>query len=151
VETPLQRLMHALHPWVVFLILPFFAMGNTGLTFHGIVFSEMVSNTVITGIIFGLVFGKPLGVMLFSYVSVKTGIASLPQGVRWSHIFGGAMLGGIGFTMSLFLADLSFSEPQILNYARIAILTGSIFSAVIGMTFLGFVSIVKPGRTENSI
>ncbi|MBW2711762.1 MAG: Na+/H+ antiporter NhaA [Deltaproteobacteria bacterium] len=151
VETPLQRLMHALHPWVAFLILPFFAMGNTGLTFHGIVFSEMVSNTVITGIIFGLVFGKPLGVMLFSYVSVKTGIASLPQGVRWSHIFGGAMLGGIGFTMSLFLADLSFSEPQILNYARIAILTGSIFSAVIGMTFLGFVSIVKPGRTENSI
>jgi NhaA family Na+:H+ antiporter len=151
VETPLQRLMHALHPWVAFLILPFFAMGNTGLTFHGIVFSEMVSNTVITGIIFGLVFGKPLGVMLFSYVSVKTGIASLPQGVRWSHIFGGAMLGGIGFTMSLFLADLSFSEPQILNYARIAILTGSIFSAVIGMTFLGFVSTVKPGRTENSI
>jgi len=141
VETPLQRLMHALHPWVAFLILPFFAMGNTGLTFHGIVFSEMVSNTVIMGIIFGLVFGKPIGVMLFSYLSVKTGIASLPKEVRWSHIFGGAMLGGIGFTMSLFLADLSFSEPQILNYARIAILSGSVLSAAVGMSYLGFISI----------
>ena len=144
VETPLQRLMHALHPWVAFLILPFFAMGNTGLTFHGMVFSEMLSNTVILGIVFGLVFGKPLGVMLFSYLSVKTGIASLPQEVRWSHIFGGAMLGGIGFTMSLFLADLSFSDPQILNYSRIAILVGSVLSAAVGMSFLGFISASAP-------
>jgi NhaA family Na+:H+ antiporter len=144
VETPLQRLMHALHPWVAFLILPFFAMGNTGLTFHNIVFSEMVSNTVIMGIVFGLVFGKPIGIMLFSYLSVKTGIASLPQEVRWSHIFGGAMLGGIGFTMSLFLADISFSDPQILNYARIAILSGSVLSAAMGMSYLGFFSISAP-------
>ncbi len=144
VETPLQRLMHALHPWVAFLILPFFALGNTGLTFHNIVFSEMVSNTVIMGIVFGLVFGKPIGIMLFSYLSVKTGIASLPQEVRWSHIFGGAMLGGIGFTMSLFLADISFSDPQILNYARIAILTGSVLSAAMGMSYLGFFSISAP-------
>jgi len=144
VETPLQRLMHALHPWVAFLILPFFAMGNTGLTFHGMVFSEMASNTVILGIVFGLVFGKPLGVILFSYLSVKTGIASLPQEVRWSHIFGGAMLGGIGFTMSLFLADLSFSDPQLLNYSRIAILVGSVLSALVGMSFLGFISASAP-------
>jgi len=144
VETPLQRLMHALHPWVAFLILPFFAMGNTGLTFHGMVFSEMVSNTVILGIVFGLVFGKPLGVILFSYLSVKTGIASLPQEVRWSHIFGGAMLGGIGFTMSLFLADLSFSDPQLLNYSRIAILAGSVLSALVGMSYLGFISVSPP-------
>ena len=144
VETPLQRLMHALHPWVAFLILPFFAMGNTGLTFHGMVFSEMVTNTVILGIVFGLVFGKPLGVILFSYLSVKTGIASLPQEVRWSHIFGGAMLGGIGFTMSLFLADLSFSDPQLLNYSRIAILAGSVLSALVGMSYLGFISVSAP-------
>jgi NhaA family Na+:H+ antiporter len=144
VETPLQRLMHALHPWVAFLILPFFAMGNTGLTFHGMVFSEMVSNPVILGIVFGLVFGKPLGVILFSYLSVKTGIASLPQEVRWSHIFGGAMLGGIGFTMSLFLADLSFSDPQILNYSRIAILVGSVLSALVGMSYLAFISVSAP-------
>ena len=140
VETPLQRLMHALHPWVAFLILPLFAMGNTGLIFKGIVFSETISNPAVLGIIFGLVFGKPIGVMLFSYLSVKTGLASLPQEVRWSHIFVGAMLGGIGFTMSLFLSELSFSDPIILDYARIAILAGSILSAAIGMSYLGFIS-----------
>jgi NhaA family Na+:H+ antiporter len=146
VETPLQRLMHALHPWVAFLILPLFAMGNTGLIFRGIVFSEAVSNPVILGIIFGLVVGKPIGILLFSYLSVKTGIASLPQEVRWSHIFGGAMLGGIGFTMSLFLSELSFSDPHIIDYARIAILAGSVLSAAIGMSYLGFISISAPDR-----
>jgi len=139
VETPLQRLMHALHPWVAFLILPLFALGNTGLVFRGIVFSEAVSHPVILGIIFGLVVGKPIGILLFSYLSVKTGIASLPQEVKWSHIFGGAMLGGIGFTMSLFLSELSFTDPHIIDYARIAILAGSILSAVFGMSYLGFI------------
>ena len=146
VETPLQRLMHALHPWVAFLILPLFAMGNTGLIFRGIVFSEAVSNPVILGIIFGLVVGKPIGILLFSYLSVKTGIASLPLEVRWSHIFGGAMLGGIGFTMSLFLSELSFTDPHIIDYARIAILTGSILSAIFGMSYLGFISISGSDR-----
>ncbi|HSQ85124.1 MAG TPA: Na+/H+ antiporter NhaA, partial [Desulfobacterales bacterium] len=79
-----------------------------------------------------------IGIMLFSYISVKSGMASLPQQVRWSHILGGAMLGGIGFTMSLFLSELSFSDPHIIDYARIAILAGSILSALFGMSFLGF-------------
>ena len=140
VETPLQRLMHALHPWVAFLILPLFAMGNTGLNFQDIVFSEAVSNPVVIGIIVGLVIGKPIGVMLFAYLSVKTGLASLSQDVRWSHILGAAMLGGIGFTMSLFISELSFSDPQILDYAKIAILIGSVLSAVMGMSYLGFIN-----------
>jgi len=141
VETPLQRLMHALHPWVAFIILPLFALGNTGLTFQDIVFSELVSNPVIIGIVAGLVFGKPIGVMVFSFLAVKTGLASLPQEIRWSHILGGAMLGGIGFTMSLFIADLSFADPQLLDYAKISILTGSVLAAVMGMSYLGFISI----------
>ena len=145
VETPLQRLMHALHPWVVFFILPLFALGNTGLSLQKIVLSDVVSSPVFSGIIFGLVFGKPAGVMLFSYISVKTGIASLPQEIRWSHILGGAMLAGIGFTMSLFMSELSFSDPQVIDYAKISILCGSILSAVMGMSFLGFISITAPG------
>jgi NhaA family Na+:H+ antiporter len=148
VETPLQRLEHALHPWVAFFILPIFAMGNTGLLFQGIVFSKAISNPVIIGIIVGLVFGKPIGIMLFSYISVKTGLASLPKEVRWTHILGGAMLGGIGFTMSLFLSELSFSDPHIIDYARIAILTGSILAAIIGMSFLGFISISAQNKTQ---
>lgn len=143
VETPLQRLMHALHPWVVFLILPLFAMGNTGLTFHGIIFSKAASHPVILGIIFGLVFGKPLGILLFSYLAVKTGLAALPQDIRWSHIFGAAMLGGIGFTMALFLSDLSFSSSLLLNYARLAILVGSVLSALIGIAYLGIVCAIN--------
>lgn len=144
VETPLQRMMHVLHPWVAFVILPFFALGNTGLTFHGMVFSEMAAHAVSLGIFFGLVFGKPLGIMLFSYLAVKTGVASLPQNVRWSHIFGGAMLGGIGFTMSLLISDLSFTTIQILNYAKISILLGSFASAAVGVAFLGVTSSKLP-------
>ncbi len=146
VETPLQRLLHAVHPWVAFLILPVFALTNTGLIFRGITLSKVVSNPVILGIVFGLVVGKPIGILLFSYLSVKTGIASLPQKVRWSHIFGGAMLGGIGFTMSLFLSELSFTDPHIIDDARIAILAGSILSAVFGMSYLGLISTSTPNR-----
>jgi len=144
VETPLQRLMHVLHPWVAFTILPFFALSNTGLNFHGVNFSEVAVHTVSLGIFFGLVFGKPLGVMLFSFIAVKSGMGSLPKDVRWSHILGSAMLGGIGFTMSLFIADLSFSSVAMLNYAKMAILSASVLSAIIGIAFLGFVSRISP-------
>lgn len=144
VETPLQRLMHALHPWVAFIILPFFALSNTGLNFHGVNFSEVAAHTVSLGIFFGLVFGKPLGVMLFSYIAVKSGAGSLPKDVRWSHMLGSAMLGGIGFTMSLFIADLSFSSFHMLSYAKMAILSASVLSAIIGIIFLGIISTVIP-------
>lgn len=147
VATPLQRLMHVLHPWVAFTILPFFALSNTGLNFHGVNFSEVAVHTVSLGIFFGLVFGKPLGVMLFSFIAVKSGMGSLPKDVRWLHILGSAMLGGIGFTMSLFIADLSFSSIYMLNYAKMAILSASVLSAIIGITFLGFVSTTSPAKT----
>lgn len=150
VATPLQRLMNALHPWVAFTILPFFALSNTGLNFHGVNFSEVAVHTVSLGIFFGLVFGKPLGVMLFSFIAVKSGMGSLPKDVRWSHILGSAMLGGIGFTMSLFIADLSFSSVFMLNYAKMAILSASVLSAIIGITFLGFVSAISPGKRLTS-
>jgi NhaA family Na+:H+ antiporter len=136
VETPLQRLMHVLHPWVAFTILPFFALSNTGLNFHGVNISEVAVHTVSWGIFFGLVFGKPLGIMLFSFIAVKSGMGSLPKDVRWSHILGSAMLGGIGFTMSLLIADLSFSSVYLLDYAKMAILSASVTSATIGITFL---------------
>jgi NhaA family Na+:H+ antiporter len=150
VETPLQRLMHALHPWVAFLILPFFAMSNTGLNFHGVHFSEVAAHTVSLGIFFGLVFGKPLGVMLFSFIAVKSKMGSLPKNVKWSHILGSAMLGGIGFTMSLFISDLSFSSVDMLTYAKMAILSASVLSAVIGITFLGIVSMMSPDKRLTS-
>jgi Na+:H+ antiporter, NhaA family len=144
VETPLQRLMHALHPWVAFTILPFFALSNAGLSFHGVNFSEVAAHTVSLGIFFGLVFGKPLGVLLFSYIAVKSGAGSLPKDVNWLHILGSGMLGGIGFTMSLFIADLSFSSFHMLGYAKMAILLASVVSAIIGIGFLGIIGTIIP-------
>jgi len=148
VETPLQRLLHALHPWVAFLILPIFALGNAGVTLAGISFSEALTHPISLGIVFGLIFGKSIGITLFSFLAVKLRMASLPENVRWSHILGAAMLGGIGFTMSLFISDLSFSAPKIINITKMAILAGSFLSALIGIGFLAFTSMIKTHRSE---
>jgi len=149
VETPLQRLEYALHPWVAFLILPIFALSNSGITFQAIDMSIAFRHPASLGIFFGLVLGKPLGIGLFSYVAVKMGIATLPREVRWAHVLGVAFLGGIGFTMSLFILDLSFTSPELLGYAKMAILFGSLFSAIIGIMFLGMVSRISFSKTSN--
>jgi NhaA family Na+:H+ antiporter len=148
VETPLQRLLHTLHPWVAFLILPFFALSNAGMSLHGINFSQAAFNNVSMGIVFGLVFGKPIGIVLFSYLAVQLKKAVLPKDVRWAHIIGVAMLGGIGFTMSLFISDLSFSTPQMLNYTKIAIFLGSVISAIAGIAFLYIITATGPDKSE---
>ena len=140
VETPLQRMLHALHPWVAFLILPIFALGNAGLTFGEINLAEALTHRVSLGIIFGLFIGKPLGITLLSYLSVKMNVSALPEGIRWPHIFGVSLLGGIGFTMSLFISGLSFTAPDLLNYSKLAVLIVSVLSALAGILFLFFYS-----------
>ena len=137
VETPLQQLEHGLHPWVVYVVLPLFALANAGLTLKGMNLTAVATHPVTIGITLGLFLGKPLGVTLFSFLAVKTGLASLPTGVRWSHIAGAGMLGGIGFTMSLFISNLSFTSPALLDYSKLGILIGSILSAAVGLLFLG--------------
>jgi len=140
VETPLQRMLHALHPWVAFVVLPVFALGNAGLSLGEISLLEALSDPVSLGIILGLFIGKPVGIFLFSYLSVKLKIALLPEGIRWPHVFGVSMLGGIGFTMSLFISGLSFASPELLNYSKLAILCVSVLSAAAGILFLFFYS-----------
>jgi len=98
------------------------------------------------GITLGLFFGKPLGITLFSFLAVKTGIAILPAEVRWSHIMGAGMLGGIGFTMSLFVSGLSFVTPELLNYSKLGILSGSVLSAAAGLVFLSFECFLRNQR-----
>jgi len=136
VETPLQRLEHSLHPWIAFLLLPLFAFANAGLSLKGMDVTSIVHQPLTLGITLGLFLGKPIGIALFSFLAVRTGIAVLPAEVRWSHIIGAGLLGGIGFTMSLFVSGLSFSSPELLNYAKLGILLGSILSAVAGIAFL---------------
>jgi NhaA family Na+:H+ antiporter len=136
VETPLQRLEHSLHPWVAFVLLPLFAFANAGLSLKGIDLTSIVNHPLTPGVSLGLLLGKPIGIVLFSFLAVKTSIAELPAEVNWSHIIGAGMLGGIGFTMSLFVSGLSFTSPELVNHAKLGILLGSILSATAGLAFL---------------
>ena len=139
-ETPLQRLEHSLYPWVAFVIIPLFSLANAGLSFEGNkVFGDLLSPLTL-GVALGLFLGKPLGIGLFSYLAVRAGVASLPRGVTWPHIMGAALLGGIGFTMSLFIMGLSYSDDMSIARAKLGILCGSLASAAAGIVFLSAVS-----------
>ena len=133
-ETPLHDFEHILAPWSSFVILPLFAFANAGVSFDGIDFS-MLTSPLLLAISLGLIIGKPLGVFGFSYLSVKLGIAKLPQGINFKQIFAVAILCGIGFTMSMFLASLAFNADageSINALSRLGILLGSTVSAILG-------------------
>jgi len=136
VETPLQRLETTLHPWVAFAIIPLFALVNAGVNLGGMDLSQAMADPITVGITLGLVIGKPVGIFTFSWLAVKLRLASLPEGVNWRHILGVGMLGGIGFTMSLFIAGLSFADQMLYEYSKLGILSASIISAALGMGFL---------------
>lgn len=130
-EPPLQSLEHTLHPWVIFLIMPIFALSNTGVVLGNSILPAIKSDVGI-GIILGLVFGKPLGIVLFSWISYKAGIASLPEKTKWVHILGVGLLGGIGFTMAFFVAGLAFTETGLIDYTKISILLASVIAGLAG-------------------
>lgn len=134
-HTPLQKLEHALHPIVAFIILPVFALANAGIVFEGKILDSFLS-PITLGIIFGLVLGKSIGITVFSWIALKTGIAKLPEGTDWKGILGAAFMAGIGFTMSIFIAELAFEDAEIIKMAKIGIFSASIISAIIGLTLL---------------
>jgi NhaA family Na+:H+ antiporter len=129
--SPMERLEAALHPWVSFVIMPLFAFANAGVSIAAGAFTDSVAIAVVAG----LCVGKPLGIVLFSWFAVRTGLAKLPDGVSWGILAAGGVLAGIGFTMSLFIAGLALSE-RLLIAAKIGILTGSVLSAVLGLALL---------------
>ncbi|BFU59219.1 MULTISPECIES: Na+/H+ antiporter NhaA [Rodentibacter] len=133
-EKPLEEFEHLLMPWTSFLILPLFAFANAGVSFEGIDVS-MLSSPLLLAIALGLIIGKPIGVFGFSYLSVKLGIAKLPEGINFKQIFAVAILCGIGFTMSMFLASLAFDAnagESVNALSRLGILLGSTISAIVG-------------------
>lgn len=138
-HSPVEGLEHALHPWVAYLILPIFALANAGVSFGG---GGGAGGDVSLGIIAGLVLGKPIGVLLFSWLATRTGMADLPGGVRWMHILGVGLLAGIGFTMSLFIAGLAFPDAQLLAASKTGILVASVVAAVLGA---GVLTRASPG------
>ncbi len=131
-----HKLEISLHRPVNYYILPLFALANTAIP---MVFdSSSLFNGLTAGIIFGLLIGKPLGITLFSWIGVKMKISALPAGTNWKQLAGTGLLAGIGFTMSIFIAGLSYKEPAILDVSKLSILAGSTLSALCGMGVLFF-------------
>jgi NhaA family Na+:H+ antiporter len=134
-QAPMLRFEHALHPWVAFLIVPLFALSNAGVHIGGDL-AATAMEPVVLGVLVGLVLGKQVGITLASLVVVRAGLAALPDGVTWRHIYGTAWLGGIGFTMSLFVSDLAFGGSPALELAKVGILAASVVAGTGGYLIL---------------
>lgn len=140
--SPVERLEMMLHPWIGFAVMPMFALANAGAPITG----DDLGQTVSIAIIAGLVLGKPVGVLSFSWLALRLGIAARVPSLTWPFLTAGAFLTGIGFTMSLFIAGLAYT-PELLGVAKLGILAGSVCSAAIGLSMLAWLTRVPPGRT----
>jgi NhaA family Na+:H+ antiporter len=134
-EGPLENLEHRLAPWVSFVILPIFAFANAGISFSGISVRDFTS-PISLGIALGLMIGKPLGIYSFARAAIRSGAGERPGGATEMQLFGTAILGGIGFTMSLFIGMLAFPDPQTSAHVKLGVLTGSLVSAILGYIVL---------------
>lgn len=144
--SPLEKLEHFLHIPVSYAIMPIFALANTNITFKEGMVDGLFSNFGY-GIVFGLILGKLIGINLFSFIAIKLKISSLPDKSRWVHMIGAGLLAGIGFTMSIFIALLSYKDNQDLqDSAKFAILTASVLAG-----FLGYLLLKSTAKNENSI
>jgi NhaA family Na+:H+ antiporter len=138
-SAPLQRIEHSLAAPVTFVVLPVFALANAGVTLHGDVTSVFAS-PIVLGIVAGLFIGKTLGIAVAAWLAVKLRIADLPRGVTWLQVVGVATLGGIGFTMALFVASLAFDDRNLVETAKVGILTGSLVAGVVGFLLVRYAS-----------
>ena len=134
-RSPSYQLQHFLHKPVAFLIMPLFALANTGILL-GPDWADSLTSLNSLGIFGGLVLGKPLGICLFSLLAIKLGLSRLPKGVDWQHLLGAGFLGGIGFTMSIFITLLAFNDPHLIQNAKIAVMLSSLTAGIIGAAIL---------------
>lgn len=146
-KSPSYKIQHFLHKPVAFFILPLFAVANTGIVIKS-GWQDGLLEMGSLGIIAGLVIGKPLGISLFSYLAVKFKLAKLPVELKWGNIIGVGFLGGIGFTMSIFITLLAYTDMDMANNAKISILIGSVVAAIIGLVWLK-IMLVKPVEDED--
>jgi NhaA family Na+:H+ antiporter len=144
VQSPLQHLEHRLHNWVAYFIIPVFALANAGITIGA---DLHLDYWLIAQIAIGLFVGKTVGVSLFSMIGQKLKLVDFPHGANYKNIFGIAMLAGVGFTMSIFISNLAFTEPDFTDSAKIGILLGSFISGLVGYIFLFAIS-KKPQEEE---
>lgn len=147
-KSPSYKLQHFLHKPVAFIIMPIFALANTGIALTGYWTEGLVTSNSL-GIFTGLFVGKPLGIALFSFLAIKIGLSQLPNDVSWKHIIGAGFLGGIGFTMSIFITLLAFDNPEVVQSSKISILLSSLLAGTIGFTILSKETIVSVDTTTN--
>ena len=136
VVPPAARLEMRLHPWVYFAILPLFALTNADVCLVDGTLGNPFSNPALYGVFFGLVLGKPIGIMLVSFIMVKAGVVGLPENTTWGHMLGAAVLAGVGFTMAIFVANLAFVDAATITIAKAAILTASLVAGIAGFLIL---------------
>ena len=143
------KLQHFLHKPVAFIIMPLFALANTGIALTGNWIEGLVTSNSL-GIFAGLFVGKPLGIVLFSFLAVKIGLSQLPNDVSWKHIIGAGFLSGIGFTMSIFITLLAFGNPEIIQSSKISILLSSLVAGTVGFLILNREIAKSIGKTKNA-
>ncbi len=134
--SPLSRLEHRLQIWSSFVVIPIFALANAGVDFRGVDMVAALTSSVALGVATGLVLGKTVGISLFTYITVRTGLGRLPAGTSWSQVVGLAAVAGIGFTVALFVASLAFSAPTLNDLAKVGIFAGSLVAGVVGALIL---------------
>jgi NhaA family Na+:H+ antiporter len=131
---PTVTLVSALHPWIAFAIMPLFALANAGVSLGALDLGAPNALPVLLGVALGLLLGKPLGIVLACFLAVKAGISALPRGVTYAGVAIVGIVGGIGFTVAIFVANLAFADPALLNVARAGVLAGSFAAGVLGLT-----------------
>lgn len=134
--SPLQRMEHEMHHWVIFCVMPIFALANAGISMNMEELAVAATSPVTIGVGLGLLVGKPVGITLVAWIAVKLRLAHLPENTRWREIFGVGILAGIGFTMSMFITNLAFMDPQRVAAAKVGIFVASLLAGIIGYVFL---------------
>ena len=135
VQSPLQRMETSLHPWVVFVVVPLFGLANAGVSLDS-GFADVLTQRVTLGVLLGLVVGKQLGITLFTWLAVRSGLAAMPADITSRQVYGIAWLGGIGFTMSLFITGLAFTDGTLVSESKVGILVASIICGIVGWLIL---------------
>ena len=134
--SPLDSLLTTLEPWVAFVIMPLFALANAGVHLNAATFGDTTGMEVGLAVALGLLVGKPIGITLFAFGAVRSGLASMPRGVTWGQMFGTGILAGIGFTVALFITNLAFETPSYVDGSKVGILGGSFLATVLGVLVL---------------
>ena len=145
-ESPLQMLLHEIHPWAAFFILPLFAFANAGISLEGMKFTDLFTGVPLA-VMLGLFIGKQVSVFGFSWLAIKAKLCDLPEGVSWAQLYGVAILCGVGFTMSLFIGSLAFDAGGVLGTDRpdrLGIIGGSLLAGIVGFAVLKFATTKPP-------